>query len=60
MTKNWDIVVMGSGESGTGAALLAKARGLSVFVSDSGTIGDGFRNDLADELTPLDEFPVYS
>ena len=47
MTKNWDIVVMGSGESGTGAALLAKARGLSVFVSDSGTIGDGFRNDLA-------------
>ena len=33
-----EIVVLGGGESGTGAALLAKAKGLKVFVSDLGQI----------------------
>ena len=28
------IVVLGAGESGTGAAILAKAKGFDVFVSD--------------------------
>ncbi len=32
------IVVLGAGESGTGAAILAKANGFEVFVSDSGLI----------------------
>lgn len=32
------IVVLGAGESGTGAAILAKSRGMEVFVSDMGTI----------------------
>ncbi|MBC8265944.1 MAG: UDP-N-acetylmuramoyl-L-alanine--D-glutamate ligase [Flavobacteriales bacterium] len=32
------IVVLGAGESGIGAAILAKKKGLEVFVSDSGTI----------------------
>lgn len=32
------IVVLGAGESGTGAAILAKAKGMEVFVSDMGTI----------------------
>ena len=32
------IVVLGAGESGTGAAILAKARGMEVFVSDMGEI----------------------
>lgn len=32
------IVVLGAGESGTGAAILAKAKGFEVFVSDSGLI----------------------
>lgn len=32
------IIVLGAGESGTGAALLAKAKGFDVFVSDIGTI----------------------
>ena len=30
------IVVLGAGESGTGAAVLAKKQGFDVFVSDSG------------------------
>ncbi len=40
------IVIVGAGESGTGAALLAKARGFDVFVSDSGAIKDKYRDDL--------------
>ena len=32
------IVVLGAGESGTGAAILAKTKGLEVFVSDMGAI----------------------
>ena len=30
------IVVLGAGESGTGAAILAQAKGMEVFVSDMG------------------------
>ena len=33
-----DVVILGSGESGMGAALLAKNKGLNVFVSDSSII----------------------
>jgi UDP-N-acetylmuramoylalanine--D-glutamate ligase len=40
------IVILGAGESGTGAALLAKAKGFKVFVSDQGTIKDNYRDDL--------------
>lgn len=32
------IVVLGAGESGTGAAILAKSKGMDVFVSDQGEI----------------------
>lgn len=31
------LAVLGGGESGTGAALLAKAKGLPVFLSDGGS-----------------------
>ncbi|MDA3911373.1 MAG: UDP-N-acetylmuramoyl-L-alanine--D-glutamate ligase [Bacteroidales bacterium] len=37
------IVVIGSGESGTGAAILAKIKGHEVLVSDFGQIPDKFR-----------------
>lgn len=37
------IVVLGAGESGTGAAILAKTKGFDVFVSDFGTISDPYR-----------------
>ena len=37
------IVVLGAGESGTGAAILAKSKGFEVFVSDCGTISDPYR-----------------
>jgi UDP-N-acetylmuramoylalanine--D-glutamate ligase len=40
------LVILGAGESGTGAALLAKVKGFDVFVSDIGTIKDNYRDDL--------------
>jgi UDP-N-acetylmuramoylalanine--D-glutamate ligase len=40
------IVILGAGESGTGAALLAKQKGFDVFVSDQGTIKDKYKAEL--------------
>lgn len=39
-------VILGSGESGTGAALLAHAQGHDVFVSDKGAIKDTYKQEL--------------
>lgn len=40
------IVILGAGESGTGAAILAKKQGLDVFVSDSGKIKQVYKDQL--------------
>ena len=40
------IVILGAGESGVGAALLAKQKGYEVFVSDSGEIKALHKNEL--------------
>jgi UDP-N-acetylmuramoylalanine--D-glutamate ligase len=40
------IAILGAGESGTGAALLAKAKGHEVLVSDLGIIQDHFKREL--------------
>lgn len=40
------IVVLGGGESGTGAAVLAKVKGLNVFLSDAGKIQDKYKDIL--------------
>ena len=42
------IVILGAGESGTGAAILARSKGYDVFVSDAGKIKPFYR-DLLDE-----------
>ncbi|MFN3916900.1 MAG: UDP-N-acetylmuramoyl-L-alanine--D-glutamate ligase [Flavobacteriales bacterium] len=44
MNKN--LVILGAGESGTGAAILAKQRGYAVFVSDKGIIKDKYKKEL--------------
>ena len=36
------IVVLGGGESGVGAAVLAKVKGFDVFLSDKGKIEDRY------------------
>ena len=38
MENNQRIVVLGGGESGAGAAVLAKVKGFDVFLSDRGKI----------------------
>lgn len=40
------IAILGGGESGVGAALLAKKNGYDVFVSDSGSLNEKYRNEL--------------
>jgi UDP-N-acetylmuramoylalanine--D-glutamate ligase len=40
------IAILGAGESGVGAALLAKKLGFQVFVSDKGQLGAGFKAEL--------------
>lgn len=40
------LVILGAGESGIGAALLAKQKDLEVFVSDDGQISRDFKNEL--------------
>lgn len=37
------LVVLGGGESGVGAAILGKVKGMEVFLSDMGTISDKYR-----------------
>ncbi|MFN5705479.1 MAG: UDP-N-acetylmuramoyl-L-alanine--D-glutamate ligase [bacterium] len=43
------ITVLGGGESGTGAAILAKRKGFEVFLSDSGMLKDIYQKMLNDE-----------
>lgn len=40
------LAILGAGESGVGAALLAKANGYQVFVSDAGMIKDHYKEEL--------------
>jgi UDP-N-acetylmuramoylalanine--D-glutamate ligase len=40
------IIILGGGESGVGAAILAKKNGYDVFVSDAGVIGEKYKADL--------------
>lgn len=40
------VAILGAGESGTGAALLAQAKGLAVFVSDAGSIAAPYKEEL--------------
>ena len=42
------IVVLGAGESGAGAAVLAKVKGFDVFVSDMSGIKDVYKKQLDD------------
>jgi len=43
---NRHIAILGAGESGVGAAVLAKKQGWDVFVSDAGAIKDSFKKEL--------------
>ena len=48
------IVVIGGGESGVGAALLAKKQGWDVFVTDAGPIAENFQKELSSHGIPYE------
>ena len=43
------IIILGGGESGVGAAVLAKKKGLEVFLSDRGVIKEHYKQQLQEE-----------
>jgi len=53
--KQKRLVVLGAGESGVGAAILGKAKGFDVFVSDLGTLLPEYRADLTLNAIPFEE-----
>lgn len=49
------IVILGAGESGIGAAVLARQKGFDVFVSDASTIKPEYKNTLEDKGIAYEE-----
>ncbi len=49
------LVILGAGESGVGTAILAKAKGYEVFVSDFGKIKDSYKKVLTDNEMEWEE-----
>jgi UDP-N-acetylmuramoylalanine--D-glutamate ligase len=52
------LVILGGGESGVGAALLAKQKGYDVFLFDEGSLKAGYRNELESANIPFAEKAV--
>ena len=50
-----NIVILGAAESGVGAALLAQAKGHTVFVSDRGPIQADYKTQLTLANIPFEE-----
>lgn len=55
LKKGGRLVVLGSGESGVGAALLGKQKGYEVFVSDKGLIAPAYKDVLIQHEIPWEE-----
>ena len=49
------IAILGGGESGVGAALLAQAKGYAVFLSDRGILKESYRTTLQNAGIPFEE-----
>ena len=49
-----EVVILGAGESGVGAAILAKQKGHDVFVSDKGIIKDYYQRELEKHGIPFE------
>ena len=56
MNKMKRIVVLGAGESGSGAAVLAKTKGFDTFVSDTGAIKDKYKELMERHDIPWEEY----
>lgn len=55
MREGKNIVILGGGESGVGAALLAKQKGYQVFLSDGGILKDIYKKELKDNAIEFEE-----
>ena len=55
---NKRLVILGGGESGVGAALLAKKQGYELLLMDEGSLKDGYRNELQAAGIPFLEHQV--
>ncbi|MCK9480475.1 MAG: UDP-N-acetylmuramoyl-L-alanine--D-glutamate ligase [Bacteroidia bacterium] len=53
--SSYDIVILGGGESGTGCAILAAQKGLSVFLSDSHLLKDIYAKELRQANIPFEQ-----
>lgn len=49
------LVILGCGESGMGAALLAQCKGYDVFVSDASAIKDAYKKPIVEASIPFEE-----
>jgi UDP-N-acetylmuramoylalanine--D-glutamate ligase len=49
------IIILGAGESGVGAAVLAKLKGYNVFVSDGGVIANNYKLELHESAIDFEE-----
>lgn len=49
------IVILGGGESGAGAAILAQTKGFDVFLSDSGALQDKYKEELSGKNIRFEE-----
>ena len=58
--KNKHIVILGAGESGVGAALLAKKQEWNVFVSDAGKIKADYKKELDNNQIEWEENTHYT
>ncbi len=55
MNTSKRIVILGAGESGTGAAVLAKQKGFDVFLSDQGIIKEKYKSELLEHQIEYEE-----
>ncbi len=53
--NNKRLVILGGGESGVGAALLAHQKGYDVFLSDGGLLKESYKNDLLKNKIDFEE-----
>ncbi len=49
------LVILGGGESGVGAALLAKQKGYTVFLSDGGALKESYKKELVENNIEFEE-----
>ena len=53
--KKYEVIILGGGESGVGAAVLAKSKGLNVFLTDAGQLAPLYERELEEHDIPFEQ-----